>query len=199
MADLVRKLESKYKRSNRYQNFGPVLNSLNIDGFRGIHGLPVDLPFPVMAFSGLNGAGKSTIGQIAICGYKQPSTSRQSKRYYIKDFFPASILDPNPFVPSARVHFRYQTDVPAHEQEVTLSRATKEWVGYKRQPERSCFYVGFSIYIPKVERRDFSIYRSSNLELREVREIPEQVQSRVSKILSQSYDDIRFQNVSTLN
>lgn len=197
MTDLVPKLVKKYEQPNRYQNFGPVLNQIHIDGFRGIENLPVDLSFPVMAFSGLNGAGKSTIGQIAICGYKRPSTFQQSKRYYIKDFFPASILDPSPFKPSARVHFRFQTDTPGHQQEVTLARAKKEWTGYKRQPERNCFYVGFSIYIPKVERKDFSIYRSSNLELRDLRQIPEHVQLRVSKILGHDYDDIGFQNVST--
>lgn len=85
------------------------------------------------------------------------------------------------------------------EQSVTVSRKLSEWSGYKRQPKRTCFYVGFTIYIPKVERRDLSIYNGKNIELSDKRPISENIRSQVSKILASKYDDIGFQKVSHNN
>jgi hypothetical protein len=129
------------------------------------------------------------------CGYKVPTTAVGYKRYYIKDFFPSSVLDPSPFSNDARVVFTYQTTNPAVPQEVTISRANTEWSGYKRQPERLCYYVGFTLYLPKNERRDLSVYRARDLELRAVSPVTPEVSNWVSQILNQPYQDIHFQRV----
>lgn len=88
---------SRFKKENLYSNYGHLLKSITIDGFRGINNLEVNFEFPITAISGTNGAGKSTIAQICVCGYKSISTEKLYKRYYIKDFFPMSIVDPSPF------------------------------------------------------------------------------------------------------
>jgi ABC-type Mn2+/Zn2+ transport system ATPase subunit len=80
-------LGAKYQESNRYKNFGSCLRRIEINEFRGIEGIVLSLDFPVTAISGLNGAGKSTVGQLAICGYRKPTTALQYKRLYVKDFF----------------------------------------------------------------------------------------------------------------
>jgi ABC-type hemin transport system ATPase subunit len=79
------------------------------------------MEFPITAVTGLNGAGKSTIGQIAICGYKKPQTSVQYKRLYIKDFFPISPADPKPISDSAKIIYTYETDDYRKPQEVRPS------------------------------------------------------------------------------
>lgn len=183
MPDPVPQLRAKYSEEHRYANFGAALTGMRIEGFRGINGLNIEFDSPIIAFSGLNGAGKSTVGQLAVCTHRKPATAQQYKRYYVKDFFPSSVADPNPFSANARVQFRYQTDVTGSRQEVTVSRAIREWSGYKRQPERHCYYVGFSLYIPKIERKNFSIYRSTTLELRDVQNIPEEVREKFPKCL----------------
>lgn len=196
MADPARSLQGKYQSGNRYPNFGEVITRIEVHGFRGIKNLKIEFPFPVIAFSGLNGAGKSTIAQLAACGYRQTSRSTQSKRYYIKDFFPSSIADPNPFTADASVRFEYESSsMPP--KNVTVSRAKREWSGYKRQPKRNCYYVGFSLYIPKIERKDFSIYRSTKLRLDQKRNIPDSVKEKVSEILNEPYKDVHFQGIST--
>lgn len=188
-------LTEKYKPANRYKNFGHVVSKINIDGFRGISGLEIEPEFPVLAISGLNGSGKSTIGQILTCAYKVPSTAVGYKRYYIKDFFPLSVLDPSPFTNTAKAVFSYETINPAARQEVTISRANTEWSGYKRQPERLCYYVGFTLYLPKNERRDLSVYRAATLELRTSSLVSPEVSTCVSQILNQAYQNIHFQKV----
>ena len=196
MTNTIRKLTSKYSLKSRYSNFGPCLRKVHIDGFRGINNLDLTLDFPVTAVSGLNGAGKSTLGQLAICGYKKPSTSNDYKRLYIVDFFPISVADPKPIKDDAKTVYYYETDDHKKAQEVTISRAHSAWSGYKRQPERHCYYVGFTVYIPKIERRDLSVYGRASLEFTEKREIEKDVVQKMARIIGHKYDDVTFQGIS---
>jgi predicted ATPase len=193
VAIISNKLQSKFARPNRYANFGAVINRIDITGFRGIDA-SIEFASPVTVLTGLNGAGKSTIGQLALCAYKMPSTAKLAKRYYVRDFFPFSAADPTPFTNTAATKYHYQTDKPEEDQVVTISRVIKEWSSYKRQPERSCFYVGFTLYIPKVERRDMSIYSSAQIQLTEKRDfLPDA--NNISKILGCAYDNVYFQGI----
>lgn len=196
MADLKKKLAAKYQEANRYKNFGSCLRHMEINGFRGIEGVDLSLDYPVTAISGLNGAGKSTIGQLAICAYRKPTTAVHYKRQYVKDFFPVSVADPTPFKPDANVIFHYETDDHKKTQEVTVSRRQSEWSGYKRQPERHCYYVGFTVYIPKVERRDLSVYGGKDLTFTERRDLEPEVVEKMARIIGHKYDDVNFQGIS---
>ncbi len=196
MSDITVKLATKYAVKNRYANFGPCLRQLQVHGFRGIRGMTVDLEFPITAISGLNGAGKSTIGQLAICAYRKPTTSVGYKRLYIKDFFPISPADPKPISDDAKSIYIFETEDYRKPQEVTVSRAQSAWSGYKRQPERHCYYVGFTVYIPKVERRDLSVYGGADLQFTERREIDPQVIKKMARVIGHKYDEVSFQGVS---
>ncbi|TPQ28250.1 ATP-dependent nuclease [Methylomonas koyamae] len=196
MTDIAKKLHVKYSEKNRYSNFGPCLRKVFIHGFRGINTLDFEIDFPITAISGLNGAGKSTLGQLAICAYKKPSTSMDYKRQYIKDFFPVSPADPKPISDDAKVIYHYETNDYKKPQEVTLSRKNSAWSDYKRQPERHCYYIGFTVYIPKVERRDLSVYGGAALQFTEKREIDEEVINKMARIIGHDYNDVTFQGVS---
>jgi predicted ATPase len=196
MSTPLSRLHSKFHPSNRYANFGAVIRSMQVCGFRGIADLTVDIEFPITAISGLNGAGKSTIGQLATCAYRKPTGAVDYKRFYIAQFFPLSVADPAPFEPNARTIYTLESNVATAPQDVTVSRVQTEWSGYKRQPERYCFYIGFTLYIPKVERRDMSIYGGKSLKLLALRPVTQIVSSTVARILNQSYDEVHFQGVS---
>lgn len=197
MADVRSSLASKFKRNNRFSNFGPVIVSADIFGFRGVTA-SITFDYPITALTGFNGSGKSTVGQLMLCGYKKLSTSTSRKRFYVKDFFPLSAADPEPFSTDASLTFRYQTDKPEQLQELTVKRAQTEWSGYKRQPERNAEYIGFTVYIPKVERRDLSIYNAQNLTLTDRNEI-ENAAKYVTRILGSNYDEIYFQGIFAKN
>lgn len=55
--------------------------------------------------------------------------------------------------------------------------------------------MGFTVYIPKVERRDLSVYNASTLMLTDKTEVVRAAEF-VSKILGSAYDDVYFQGVS---
>lgn len=199
MADPNKQLLEKIKPLNRYPNFGPFLTNLNIKGFRGLRDVEVHFKHPITVITGLNGAGKSTIGQLAVCAYKMPSTISEYKRQYIKDFFPISVADPSPIDDDSSILYQYATDNPNKLKDVTVKRANSAWSGYKRQPERCCFYIGFTVYIPKVERRDLSVYSGKKVELSKKREITKEIQDKVARIIGHKYDEISFQELKTKN
>ena len=193
--DDLRRLAQKYAPEHRYPNFGPVVQSMGIRGFRGVTQLTLTMDSPITAICGLNGTGKSTIAQLVTCAYRKPTTAAL-RRYYVKDFFPSSAADPEPFSPTGRVVYTYAVERGAEPQTVTVARAKKEWSGYKRQPERACYYVGFTQFLPKVERRDFSIYGGHLIQLGTSRELDADVANRIAGVLGLTYDSLGFTEVT---
>ena len=195
MADVRKTLLSKFQETNLYSNFGAIIKTMTINGFRGISNFTLDFEYPITAINGTNGSGKSTIVQLAACAYKKPQTDKKYKRHYVKDFFPVSQLDPNPFTNNASVKFQYATNTILP-QDLTISRTSSEWSGYKRQPERHCFYLGFTLYIPKVERRDLSVYQPGSFTLGNKRIVSNAIKAQVSSILNNNYDEVAFQSIT---
>ena len=194
--DELRRLAKKFEAQNRYPNFGAALHSMEVQGFRGIDSLALEFKSPITALCGLNGTGKSTLAQLASCAYRPLQTAADVRRYYVKDYFPVSPADPSPFTPSASVVYEYTVQSAGDPQQVTVKRASKEWGGYKRQPERACYYLGFTQFLPKVERRDFSIYGGHLIQLGAARAMSDEVAGRVSAILGLAYDSLGFIEVS---
>jgi hypothetical protein len=55
----------------------------------GLRSLNLHFDSPITALSALNGTGKSTIAQLAVCGYRElPAGSL--RRFYVRGFFPVS-------------------------------------------------------------------------------------------------------------
>lgn len=194
--DDLRRLAKKFDASNRYPNFGAALHAMEVEGFRGVDSLELEFKSPITALCGLNGTGKSTLAQLAACGYRPMQTAPDVRRYYVKDYFPVSPADPAPFTANARVVYEYSLQGAGDPQQVTVKRAAKEWGGYKRQPERACYYLGFTQFLPKVERRDFSIYGGHLIQLGAARAMTDEVAAKVSAILGLAYDELGFLEVS---
>lgn len=195
---ITKSISGKFSSNQRYTNFGPIIEKIEITGFRGVRNLSIDITSPVTAFSGLNGTGKSTVAQLFSCAYKKPTTAVNS-RYYIKQFFPVSPIDPEPFTQDAKVVYTYSTEKGDEaSQKVTITRrSSSKWGEYKRQPERNCYYIGFTQFIPKVEKRDFSIYSAQNLRLGESRNLTDAESNSISKILSLPYENLSSIEVSS--
>jgi hypothetical protein len=64
--DNVRRLGAKFDIANRYANFGPMIQSLEIRGFRGIKDLTLTVQAPITALSGLNGTGAPSHSWLAV-------------------------------------------------------------------------------------------------------------------------------------
>jgi predicted ATPase len=196
MANITQELSGKFNGTKCYKYFGQVIKSMTIDGFRGINNLQINFGFPITAISGLNGSGKSTICQLAVCGF-QRATWYSPKRLFVSDFFPANRLDPNPFTDKAKVKFQYST-INSYIQNLTVYRSNNSsWDGYKRQPPRNSYYVGFALFIPKVEIKDISIEAADTFIIDgDKRLISDKIRKQVSSILNSMYEEVAFQKIT---
>lgn len=201
MADPKKEMQQQFSKKTRYANFGPTISKAVIKGFRGINDLTIEFQSPITAISGLNGTGKSTIAQLMTSGYKKPSTeSKDYKRHHISNYFPISKADPAPFSPEASIEYFYTTNQEGRLQELTVKRGSgKQWEGYKRQPERHCRYIGFTIYIPKVEQRDISIYRGNDILISNEADLTEEAKKAICRILSNPYSGLTSATASHNN
>ncbi|MCV2364878.1 AAA family ATPase [Paucibacter sp. DJ1R-11] len=192
MPDPRQELQRLFGARQRYSNFGPALAKIIIRGFRGLDELSLSIESPITAISGLNGTGKSTVAQLATAAYKKPVTeSEKYKRHIIANYFPVSKADPKPFRDDASIEYQYFTASPERLQELTVTRRRgSQWEGYKRQPERHCRYIGFTIYIPKVEQRDISIYRGQEISITNEAELPDSARLAISRILNHPYENL---------
>lgn len=193
-----RDLAGKFCVENRYKNFGECVNSVKIQGFRGMK-CDISFEFPVTVITGLNGAGKTTIGQIMLCAYKKVNPNNKNfPRYYLFNFFKrGSKLDPNCFDDNATVKYFYQTEYPADQTEIEISRKVKKWRYPRRQPARTAIYIGPAFYVPKSDRSDITTNSNwSDIILTERSEV-EQFKIWVPRILGRSYKDVFIQGVKS--
>ncbi|MFC1888644.1 ATP-dependent endonuclease [Thermodesulfobacteriota bacterium] len=191
MSDPRNVLMSKFSEPNRYSNFGNVLIQMHIQGFRCHENTVIDFNCPITAFCGLNGTGKSTILQLAAASSKNSN----GRYFYLRDFFIVGTLDPNPYQADAKVIYNFWQEERSRRQ-LTLSRSSKSWSGYKRRPARSVFFAGVGVFLPKIERRDFSVYQASMIQVDSRERVIDQIKSASCKILGRNYDEMHSYQVS---
>lgn len=196
MSDPRNILQEKYDERHRYNNFGNILTQMHAKGFRCHNDTIIEINSPITAFCGLNGTGKSTLLQLAANAYKCPDS--YSPQYYIKDFMVVGTLDPAPFRNDASVEYKiWQEDRSLKRLKLSRDPRNKKWIGYKRRKiVRRVFFASIGLYLPKLERRDFTIRNASHLVIRESSEVVGIIKDWSCKVLGHSYDNI-YTNVVT--
>ena len=196
-----------YSPNKIYENFGEVIRKLIIKGMKGTN-CEIEFDFPITAISGFNGAGKSTIAQIALCAYNSPS---EEKRKYLKDFFVKTLLDKRPYLEDASIEVTYAAKYePSKTQQISLfgdtmvQETTKQlhihyaidrWAGYKHQPKRQVFYYGMSYFIPYQEQNS-NLLRDNNANILSSNVFDKVIVEKVSEILSIDYVGLSNNNIS---
>lgn len=198
MNDQRDKLQKMFEVENRHANFGEVLVSLLVEGFRCHTSTKIDIGNPITAFCGLNGTGKSTLLQLAAVAYNRaPVGTSQSLKYYVKDFVVAGTLDPTPFHPSASITYSYwQEDRKRKQVIINRSAPEKRWRGYKGQPKRPVYFAGMGLYLPKVEIRDFIVRNAKKLKINAREPLPEKSKEWICKILDWNYESVVANSVT---
>ena len=196
-----------YDPQKIYDNFGDVIRKLVIRGMKGTN-CEISFDFPITAISGYNGAGKSTIAQIALCAY---NSSSDEKRKYLKDFFIKTLLDKQPYLKEASVDIDYaakyepkklrQISMFGDEGDkeslkyVHMHYSTDRWAGYRQQPKRTVYYYGMSYFIPYQEQNS-NLLRDSHANVVSSANFDKKIIEKTSDILSIEYTDLQNNNIS---
>lgn len=209
MSTTIEKLTKQYLPPHRYDNFGSVLLGLNIRGIKGTN-CNLTFDFPVTAIAGFNGAGKSTIAQIALCMYRSLDGDEHNRRKYLKDFFVKTLLDKTPYDKDATIEAIYadrlrnegeQLSIFSDDNTIGKTRtikvyySTDRWAGYKHQPQKAVFYYGMSYFIPYQEQNS-NLLRDGNANITQSTQFDEKIVSTVKDILSIHYATLQSNNIS---
>lgn len=192
MSDLRNRLQAMFEETNRFGSFGNVLMQMHVRGFRCHSNTVIEIQSPITAFCGLNGTGKSTLLQLAAVCYRQ----HEQWPYYVSDFLVVGALDPNPFSTEASVEYKYWQE-KRNLRTLTLSRSSKSsrWQGYRRRPERTVFFAGMGLYLPRIEKRDFIVREARKLSIENTTSIDQRINQCASRILARSYETMQTNTV----
>jgi predicted ATPase len=210
MNKIIDKLSKQFLPENRFDNFGPIILELDISGIKGTNCI-ISFDFPVTSIAGINGAGKSTIAQIALCMYRAAEGKNGNERKYLKDFFVKTLLDKSPYLPDAHIKVRYAVEIGHSNEEQTslfiiqdaldntktidVHYAGDRWAGYKHQPQRAVYYYGMSYFIPYQELNS-NLLRDSNASVTNTNRFDDSIVKTVADILSIKYTNLLSNNIS---
>ncbi|MBN2024694.1 MAG: AAA family ATPase [Pirellulales bacterium] len=174
----MRRLETKWK-SNR--GWPKRIEWLEISGLRGWTGQPIRLDFPLVAISGENGAGKSTILQAIAAIYRtQEETTRN---LYATQFFPDSPWDK---IKDALI--KYQIREGDGARTGTLRKRVDRWRELPPRRERHVLYLDLKRIQALTSRPGYRrIAKAPNTEVRR-QKMPEEIVNRLSTICGRTYD-----------
>lgn len=189
----LRRLAGKFAEAQRFNNFGNFLEGIHIKGIRGVADLQLDFRFPISVISGANGSGKSTFAHVALCAHSQSIPA--AKKFNISHFFFQSDIDQGLFTDDAEV-ISYltwpQSPSPRYSR---IYRKIDRWRGYDRRIARGIVYIGLLVYLPKVERRDLSVYARTRLRRGLRTPVSDQVRSFINSVLATRYTSVDVQNL----
>lgn len=178
--------------------------SLKKGALRGINALDISFDYPIVAFSGINGAGKSTILALACCafhnepnGFKLPR--RKSTYYTFSDFFIQHSKEVAPQGIEIEYTIAYdnwkKTDrFPEGKgigRQVRQKKKGGKWNDYHKRVDRNVVFLGIERIVPHSERSQSKSY-SRVFADSQAKGWEGKVKDTVGSILGKKYDDFRY-------
>src|SRR5262249_28747556 len=156
LSNEVRRLDRSWSNETAWSK---RLEWLEINGLRGWTGQRIEFEFPIVAISGENGSGKSTIIQAAASVYRSPGTT--IGQYYASEFFPNTAWDA---ITDASIKFSVREGDKRTES--SIRKPTERWKGNTERPIRPVLYIDLSRVLPVGGRVGYAkIAKSKHKEL----------------------------------
>lgn len=165
---------------------------------RGIGLLKAEFDYPISAFAGSNGSGKSTMLALAACGFHNAKQGfippLRAKSYYtFSDFFVQSDNEMPVDGVEIRYGIRHNKSKGKKNEGVTyqsrIKRKDGRWNDYETRVDRNVIYFGVQRVVPHFERSVSKSYRSRF----KPGNLSEENRTRIAKIagriIDKTYDD----------
>lgn len=173
----VRLLQNKWQANTAWPK---RLEWMELHGLRGWEGQRIDFKFPLMAISGENGSGKSTIIQSAAASYAPTATT--GRGFFASDFFPDTAWEK---VVNAQI--RVSVREGATSTVLSVRKPGERWRGNPDRKMRPVEYIDLSRVQPVSARVGYTKISKSTVQ--ETTSAPfEQAQlDRLSEIMGRRY------------
>lgn len=171
---------------------------------RGISSLDISLNYPITAFAGVNGAGKSTILALACCAYHANKNAfklpRRTHPYYtFSDFFIQHREEQAPdgieiYYSIAHDDWKKSESLPDGKglgRQKRYKNKGGKWNDYDRRVNKTVIFLGIERIVPPSERSQSRSYSKSFADVKP-KGWEEKVREAVGFILGKTYDDFRY-------
>lgn len=138
----VRRLQAKWQQNTGWPK---RLEWIEIDGLRGWTGQRVPLNFPIVALTGENGSGKSTVIQAAASVYSS------DEAWFASDFFPNT-----PWEQITDADIRFGVREGEHSEIDSIRKPGTRWRGNPERHKRAVTYIDLSRIQPVAARMGYS-------------------------------------------
>lgn len=171
----MRLLQNKWKSNTGWPK---RLEALEIEGLRGWNGQRIEFKFPIIAISGENGAGKSTILQSAASVYTDTSN------WFASDFFPDTPWDQTS---KASIRFNYREGDKSTSGSVR--KPGDRWRGNPDRPSRPVNYIDLARIQPVSARTGYSKLAKASVKETSFADIDGSAVLNLSEIMGKSYSN----------
>jgi predicted ATPase len=165
------------------------LEWIAIDGLRDWKNGRFELKYPIMAISGENGSGKSTVLQAIASVYKSKPTKQKGRKRqpkkpnYASDFFPDTTWDK---IKNATIRYSVrQGGKPPMDGD--LRKPGPRWRGYKERPERQVVFIDLSRIQPIPSRPGYQRLANPQLSEKSFVDFDDRSLIRFSQIMGKEY------------
>jgi ABC-type multidrug transport system ATPase subunit len=171
---------------------------------RGVNDLNVSFSYPITAFAGINGAGKSTILAMVCCAYHaKPKSFKLPKRknpyYTFSDFFIQHSHELSQKSVSIYYYIAYDNwkkteDFPEGKgigAQIRKKNAGGKWNDYDARINKCVVFLGIDRIVPHSERSQSRSYSRAFADVA-LKGWEGKVKDAVGFILSKTYDDFRY-------
>jgi predicted ATPase len=177
---------------------------LNKGAFRGLNALDVSFDYPITAFAGKNGAGKSTILALACCAFhnkfgefKLPK--RKNSYYTFSDFFiqHTSEVSQQGLAIRYDIAFNNWNKTPSFPTGIGIAMQMRrkekggKWNDYDRRVHRTVVFLGIERIVPHSERSQSRSY-SKIFSATKPKGWEPKVMASVGYVLGRTYEDFRY-------
>lgn len=183
----VRRLERSWQNETAWPK---RLDWIEIDNIRGWEGQRIRFPFPIVAISGENGSGKSTIIQACAAAYqkyKSKGSVKQKGTKYASDFFPTTFWDD---ISNASVKFGYTEGKEV--KEGSIRKHTERWKGNVERPIRPVQFLDLSRIVPISGRTGYAKIAKSTHTEASAELFDQDRLGRLSNILGHKYEQAKM-------
>lgn len=181
-------------------NTRALLRSISIKsgGIRGLTRFQVSFEYPITAFAGVNGSGKSTVLALACCAYHNNSKGfklpkRKNSYYTFSDFFVqhSEEIAPQGVVISYGIaHNNWRNHPPGVLFQQRHKKLGGKWNDYDTRVPKTVVFLGIERIVPHAERSQSRSYSRSFKDVK-LKGWEDNVKEAVGYILGKRYDDYR--------
>lgn len=183
----VRRLERAWQNETAWPK---RLDWVEIENIRGWEGQRIKFPFPIVAISGENGSGKSTIIQACAASYQKQQSKgsvKQKGTKYASDFFPRTFWDE---VTNASVRYGYTQG--REQKDGSIRIHSERWMGNTDRPLRDVQFLDLSRIVPISGRTGYAkIAKTAHIEA-SAEQFDSDRLERLSNILGHKYDHAKM-------